>query len=175
MNESFVRAYVSPGVDPVGQQIVSRLPGAESSGFKTFAIVGVARNFRMERPPRPIAPAMFIYAPLGHNNTALIIRTRLSSPEEIVPAVRTIVRGIDPAVRVAVVQSFQQNYERALWRQRTHEHVLALFGGLALGLSIAGLYGIIAFMVARRTREARSPPDDFDRQGTRSTAGDGRR
>lgn len=152
VNESFVRAY-SPDVDPIGHQIVSRLPGAESSGPKAFTIVGVARNFRMERPPRPIAPAMFIYAPLGHNNTALIVRTRLAAPEEIVPAVRSIVHELDPGVRVAVVQPFQPHLERALWRERTYERVLALFGGLALGLTVVGLYGIIAFTVARRTRE----------------------
>jgi putative ABC transport system permease protein len=152
VNESFVRRYF-PDRNVLGQRVTTTLPGADNLGPRTFTVVGVARDFRLERPPRPIAPAIFIYAPFGQNNNPVVIRTTLDDPLELMPMVRTLVRQLDPALRIAVAQTLETSVGRALWRERVHERVLLCFAIMALVFALVGIYGVITNNVAQRTRE----------------------
>ena len=150
VNETFARTYL--GSEAVGAHVRAQLPGAGSLGTLTFTVVGVSRDFWQERPPAAIAPVMHVYVPLGSSNTPLVVQTR-SDPAVIRQNVRAIVRQIDPALRVAVVQSFEEALASGLAQERLYQRVLGLFASLALGIAVIGVYGVISYLVAPRMRE----------------------
>jgi hypothetical protein len=152
VNETFAR-LVFQDSDPIGQRVISPLPGAGNLGDRTFEIVGVARDYRQERAPQPLAPVMHVYVPLGSSNTPLVVRTSAPDPTSIVPDIRAIVKSIDPGLRVAVAQTFGDAVARGLSRERLHGRVLGVFAILAVTMAVAGLYGVISYAVALRRRE----------------------
>jgi predicted permease len=68
---------------------------------------------------------------------------------------RRTARGVDPVLPVLEVKTFGQHFDgnAQLWIVRAGAALFSIFGGLALGLSVVGVYGVKAYSVARRTRE----------------------
>lgn len=120
---------------------------------KRLTVVGIARNSKYgslsERMPS------YLYVPLAQNrrpDLALMVRSAVD-PASLAPAIRDVVRELDPTLPRPLVRTLQQETSIVLFPQRIAAIVTGILGAVGLLLAAVGLYGIIAFSVSRRTRE----------------------
>jgi predicted permease len=135
-----------PGQDPVGKRL--RLPG-DVTDWRT--VVGVAGDIRFRRVREPTPT---IYVPwrqlMTFGNIAVRTRGELSS---LLPAMRHIVRQLDPKMDVWTAGTVDDYLAEPLAQPRLSAFLLSGFGVMALVLSAIGVYGLMASAVRERTRD----------------------
>jgi predicted permease len=147
VNQTFAARFGS-GAAAVDRHF--RLGGPDGERVR---IVGVARDARygmLGEGPRP-----YLYLPLSQHSRSwltLVVRTA-GDPAAVIPAVRESVRRLDPDLAVFGVMTMQQHLENALNIATSSAIFAGAFGLLALLLAVIGIYGLVSYSVARRTRE----------------------
>jgi putative ABC transport system permease protein len=130
------------------------------TGMRTFEIVGVVADVKQQKLED--APSFDVYVPFRQMDVAAVPWLRFRSywvlrasvpPQTLEAAIRREVKAIDPDVPVASVRTLDQVADSALAVRRFTLIVISLLAGTALLLTIAGIYAVIAYGVAQRTRE----------------------
>jgi predicted permease len=137
-----------PGESAVGHQI--RLHGEDGA---PRLIVGVAENGKYRTLGED--PRSYVWIPSLQDNlffNTLLVRSRVDGAGLLRP-VRETIRELDPGIAVMSLVTVPQHFELMTFIPRAIAAMLTAFGLLSLLLGTTGLYGVIAFDVARRTRE----------------------
>jgi predicted permease len=137
-----------PGESALGKRIQIRF-----ADEPPMEIVGVARNAKYRSLSED--QRSMVYIPYEQNKStdmAVLVRVRAGG-EDVAEALQDIVYEVEPDLLVDANTSYENFMGIALLPSRAAAMVTAVFGFLGLGLASLGLYGILAYTVAQRTRE----------------------
>jgi predicted permease len=146
-----------PGGDPLGQRIY--FPDREEADTRPLEIVGIVRGTRHSLFDRDPVPHVFL--PFGQryrSSMTLHVRTAAGGPAAeaaALQAVRGEIRLIDERVPIVTMATMRDFRDRSMssWMVRASANLFAVFGGLAVFLSVVGVYAVRAYLVSRRRRE----------------------
>ena len=152
VNETMARQYW-PGVDAVGKRF--RTGGDAAPWISIVGVVGDVRQMGLDAPVK--AEMYFPYAQIGGQPwfapRDLVVRSTAAEPMSLVPAVKEVIRAVDPEQAVANVRTFDEILDEEVVQRRLGASLVAAFAALALLLASLGVYGVLSYFVAQHTSE----------------------
>jgi predicted permease len=143
-----------PGEDPLGKQMVFGV-------HDWLTVVGVSRDPIAAPPNAPLMYSHFVFVPylqysrppnaLNPPRMRIVVRSR--APDGHLPAVQAAIRTMDPDVAILDASWVEDSTLAWAKPQRAATLLMTSLGALALGISMLGVYGVIAYFVSTRTRE----------------------
>jgi ABC-type antimicrobial peptide transport system permease subunit len=156
VNQTFVNRFLA-GHDALGRQIrFGRIP-------QTGMIVGVVEDVRQDAVGDPSRPEFYLcagqmkpdaplYSPMIGRYMQLAVRTQ-SAPGAMAEALRRTIQQTTPSLAIGSFTTMDEAVADSIGSQRLAAGVIGTFGGLALIITVVGLYGLLSYSVAQRTRE----------------------
>lgn len=148
VNEQFAKTYW-PGQDAIGKRL-----RIDSKKDEWLQVVGIAKTGKYTYTGEP--PMSFVYLPFAQNprqNMYLMTNT-YGDPGALAGPLRELVHTLNADIPVFNVRTMEDFYQiRAISIMRMIVEVVGTMGAVGLTLALIGLYGLVAYSVARRTRE----------------------
>jgi cell division protein FtsX len=145
---------VLEGRNPIGQHVRFVDDAAAGGGNPWFEVVGVVQELGMGTPARK-GRAAGLYLPASpdrFDRVYMMVHVR-GEPMTLAPQLREIAAAVDPTLRLSELQRVDEVTQGLVWIVGLWLRVTVMMTAVALLLSLSGIYAVLSFVVARRTRE----------------------
>lgn len=149
INEAFANQFFPAG-DELGKQIKIGAPSAPGSWL---TIIGIAKDARSSGLDAPVAAEMYVPFPQRPQAAMSFVIKTTMDPHSLLSSIRQQLQSIDKEQPIFDVRTIRDMADGSLAPRRFSMLLTAILAGIALVLAVVGLFGMISYTVARRTRE----------------------
>lgn len=159
VNQAFA-AQRWPNENPVGKRLMQYWSGSSPQGDVWYTVAGVVEDIREASLMTPAEPTVYlptVFLPDGGfamwvSNMAVVLRTA-GPPEALIPSVRAAIHDFQPEIPINTAETLEHLTARSFQQVTFAMVLLILAGAVSSVLALVGIYGTVAYVVSRRTRE----------------------
>jgi predicted permease len=151
VSESFVRRFF-PNTNPVGKTFGSGINITAGADFEIIGVVTDTKYRSMREDPPPVSYSLIDRQLEFSGGVTLHVRTR-GAPGTVIAELRAMLSSVGPGIAPSEVGTMEQDIETSLWQERLIAALASVFAIASAVLVAIGLYGMLAYSIARRTRE----------------------
>ncbi len=149
VSERFAKTYF-PNTNPIGRNYAI---GDPNSPWGKMQIIGIARDVKFKNLDEPAQTLDYVFYPQRHQFLGNLVVRYTGDSTAVSAAVQSTIHSIDPNLPITSVTTLDEQVSGSIARQRLVAQLSTFFGLLAVFLSCIGIYGLMSYLVSRRTNE----------------------